>query len=667
MSDEHDDFDYLIADGEDAAPQRPDIGAKPSGKTLSADRALVAALFKTADTAAIREFLKCEVPQVIQLVAPSATWAKAVSNEIGRSYDKLVAVTVTERNKSGNDWLLVQLLARLSHGGHTIISCTDASELLPPAVARAVDFQLALPQVDAAMMRAAIRLFTGQRATGLKDEDLAELDFPDLVLCLRQGSTAGQCVERIRNVAQVRLKSQSGSDIGPRLEDLPLPAAIADWSRDMLADLQAVTRGDLSPDQLRHGVLEGPPGTGKTLIAGALARSAGWRFQSASLGDWFNSSDGNLGGVSKAIVGYFDELLKFDRVVGFVDECDSFPSRIALDASDRQWWTTVVNLMLTQIDRLRLSGKRVLLLAATNLYDFLDPALVRGGRLEQRVTVLGPQTEEEALDVLAHHVKAEISRDALQPLARFVFGATPASIAGWARTARAVARREGRAIGVADLFGVIAPADTRGPAEIREVAIHEAGHALVAVLLGLDLVSVSIISSGRVGGMTRTAELTSALTRAEVEDLATAYLGGRAADLTLGRGSHSGAALDIEMARTILGQACCHWGLYGIAGQLDPGSEEVAVFLERTIKRLLARALRLLADHREALAVLTDALVEKRLLKADEVQDLLALHLLVEKAPEHTAGTKVKAGRARTRPGGQTKRGPKLIGKGAAE
>ena len=91
----------------------------------------------------------------------------------------------------------------------------------------------------------------------------------------------------------------------------------------------------MAPANLRHSVLSGPPGTGKTLISGALARSAGWRFCSASIGEWFTTSDGNLGGVSRTCAGFFDRLLAQDCTIGFLDELDSLPSRNTSEYSSR--------------------------------------------------------------------------------------------------------------------------------------------------------------------------------------------------------------------------------------------------------------------------------------------------------------------------------------------
>lgn len=625
---------------------------------LSPGRALVLALLKGTDATAVRSALQSQVPQVVHLVAPSPAWARAVAGEIARSYNNIATIAVTEHKRTGNDFVTDQMLTRLTQGGHVVIASTDAPDLLPKAALRTIDLRLVLPAVDAGLLRLAIRLFCGEPVSGLKTTDLTGLDFPDLVMALRRGSTARECVERIRNLNRNRAQwAEAERNAGPRLEDLPLTGPVGVWARDTLADLQAVSRGDLSPDQLRFGVLEGPPGTGKTTIAGALARSAGWRFAAASMGDWFTNSDGNLGGVSKACVGFFDALLADDCVVGFLEEIDSLPDRAALDPRDRQWWTSVINLLLTQIDRVRLSGKPVMLLAATNYIERLDSGLRRGQRLEERVSVGPPETEDEILAIFAHYLRDEIPESELLPLARFALGATPATIAAIAKQGRAAARREGRDLVIDDLISVVAPADTRSPAEIRAVALHEAGHAVAALALGIGLVSVSVIERGWSGGVTQTEPLGSVLTRTDLEKLVTVYLAGRAADQVLGDvGAHSGAAVDLDMATQMLARGYCQWGLYDSLGHHDSGSAKVFDFVEESIKRLLVRATRLVSRHRDAVTRLADALEERRLLRGEEVIDLIAPLIFLTGERGCTTVPKAKSRQPGLPKGGSTSR-----------
>ncbi|WP_108462806.1 AAA family ATPase [Devosia naphthalenivorans] len=593
---------------------------------MDARRSLVTAALMGVNTIAVRRCLASSVPHVIIINTPSHAWSRALAAEIGQAYDNVSSTAVVENKKDSNQWTIDTMLQRIGIGQHQVFCTADASTLLPSLIHAAADVRLTLPAVDTRLLQRAISSFTGKSVRGMIDADMAGLDFPVLQLAMRPDSNARDCLLRLRRSADqaVSLRPGAKSQKGPALEDLPLGTDVAAWAYDMLGQLKDVTAGALAPDDLRHGVLAGEPGTGKTLVAGALAKSAGWSFHSASIGAWFNSSDGNLGGVSKSCVAFFDTLLAGDCVVGFLDEADSLPSRANLEPRDLQWWGTLINLMLTQIDRVRNSGKRVLLLAATNYYDRLDPALVRDGRLEQRVIVRAPRTEEEVFAIFAHYLKGEIDPAELAGIERFALGATPAMIAGWIRTARAEARSQDRALLAEDVVGAVVPSDTRSPEELLAVAVHEAGHAVVARALGIGVEAVSILSRGIAGGVTKTSNPSPFPNRDELEDMVTVLLGGRAADLVIGnKGAHAGAALDLEMATSLLVRGHCQLGLYDTLGAMVPEGGDAFQQVDKGLKRLLARAVRLVTENTAAVNSLAEALIERRLLSGAQLEAVI--------------------------------------------
>jgi cell division protease FtsH len=592
---------------------------------VRSDRLLVEALLK-GNTAAIRAALRSQTPQVIQLVSPSPDWAQALSRAIKSSHAEVRTLTVTELRKDKNEWLVARLQTDLSEGLHTILSTISAPGILPPKVLGAVDLRVELAPIDVAGVNRAIRAFCGQRASGLLPSDIDRLDFLDLVFALRPNSTARDCVKRIKALAENQRYSRLAGlqVIGPRLDDLPLPAAVRGWALGCLDELRQVGEGGLDPQQLRFAVLEGPPGTGKTMIAESLARSAGWHLVSATMGDWFNSSDGHLGGVSKAIVAFFDSVLESDNCIGFIDELDGLPDRATLDARDRQWWVPIVNLFIKQIDRVRSSGKPVMIIGATNYIDRLDAALLRPARMEQRVHVSVPQTEDELRAIFAYYLAPEIPEGELGPVASLAHGASPAQIESWAKEARSWAQHYQRELTIEDVLDVVAPPDHRDPDEIRAVAIHEAGHAFIATMLGIEVKHVSIIARDQSGGVTRTVPPGGMLNREQVENIVTVFMAGRAADLVLGvHGAHSGAALDIEMATSLLMRGLCAWGLYDTLGKLDPASEAAFDFADEAIKRLLHRALKLITQHRQQVMALASELQVRRFLKGEAVRLIL--------------------------------------------
>ncbi|ODT66226.1 MAG: hypothetical protein ABS75_27520 [Pelagibacterium sp. SCN 63-23] len=602
------------------------VESEAEDTSLRPDRLLVEALLK-GKTSAIRSVLKSDTPRVIQLISPSVEWAQAISRTIKRSHAGVRTLTVTELRKDKNEWLVGQLEIDLSEGLHTILSTTALPGLLPAKVQGAVDLRVELPPIDVAGVNRAIRAFCGQRASGLVSTDIERLDFLDYVFAMRPHSSARDCVKRIKSRAENQRHSGSagGKVTGPRLEDLPLPGAVRGWALSCLDELRQVSVGKLDPQQLRFAILEGPPGTGKTMIAETLARSSGWNIVSATMGGWFNSSDGYLGGVSKAIVAFFDAVMENDQTIGFIDEIDGLPDRATLDARDRQWWVPIVNLFIKQIDRVRSSGRKVMIIGATNYADRLDAALVRPLRMEQRVHVPIPESEDEIRAIFAYYLAAEIPASELSVVASVAEGASPAQIEGWVKEARSAAHHNQRDLTIEDVIDAVAPPDQRDPDEIRAVAIHEAGHAFIATHLGVGVKHVSIISRGASGGVTRTFKPGSMLNREQVEDLVTVFMAGRAADLVLGaHGAHSGAALDIEMATSLLMRSFCEWGLYDTLGKLDPKSEAAFDFADETIKRLLHRALKLITQHRHQVLALSGELQVRRFLQGDAVTRILS-------------------------------------------
>lgn len=153
-----------------------------------------------------------------------------------------------------------------------------------------------------------------------------------------------------------------------------------------------------------------------------------------------------------------------------------------------------------EIDRLRRSGRKIMLLGATNFYGRLDAALIRPGRLQQRISVLPPQSDDELIALMRYYLSADPADADLGKLARPGRGVTPAMVESWVKEARASARAEARSLTFADLPEAIVPKDARTPRDIRTIAIHECGRALVALRVGWKVETISILPEGNTGG-----------------------------------------------------------------------------------------------------------------------------------------------------------------------
>lgn len=583
----------------------------------AAGKALMTALLDAVDTTAIGAALKREVPHVVLLKAPSAAWAKALAKLVSETYTNTVAKAVTELKKDGNDGVIEELQRRLMARRHVVLVSQDPDTLLPTSVSGAVDVCLELPLPDRRIVAAAIALVSGKRPPSLKSSDIANLDFGDFELALRDGSNATDCVRRLRRAAAA--VEHINVVPGPRIEDLPLGRDVQLWSHQLLAQLRHVEAGSMSASEIAYPILEGPPGTGKTLLASAVARSAGWHFVASSVGGWFASSDGHLGGVVKAATAFIDSVLATPGTVGLIDELDALPDRATLSSKDREWWTPVITQILLQVDRVRRSNRPVILIGATNYYDRLDSALVRAGRLDNRVSVLPPSTAAEIQNVFEHYLGTNLDAATMALAARLAAGATPAQIAAWCHSAMSSARAAGRAIEPADLLKTVAPDSDRGDSETMAVAIHEAGHVALARHFGVKVHGVSILETGRSGGHTLTETLSSYPNRFELEIMVLILLGGRAADMAVGKGGHTGAENDLDRAGRLISDGIAIYGLYG---DLAPKRHQDQGLHDRTnhiLQSLMRVAVGVVCRDRRAILRLAETLVQHRVMTSEAV------------------------------------------------
>lgn len=403
-------------------------------------------------------------------------------------------------------------------------------------------------------------------------------------------------------------------------------------------------------------LLFGPPGTGKTYIARAVAGEAGVPFLSISGSDFVEM----FVGVGAARVrDLFEQAKKRAPAIVFIDEIDAVGRmRGAGMGGGHDEREQTLNQLLVEMDGFS-ANQGVIVMAATNRPDILDPALLRPGRFDRQVVLDRPDLKARVEILKIHSRGKPLAKEVdLEALAKRTPGFTPADLENVMNEAALLAaRKRKRRIGMEELEEAIQRV-VAGPRkksrilsekEKRVVAFHEAAHAIVAKRLpNCDPVQeVSIIPRGVTLGhvLQLPVEDRYLITKAEIIDKVTSALAGRAAEEMVFGEVSSGAANDLEQATKLVRKMIMEFGMSEKLGPLTFGrkegqvflgrdlvrerdfSEEVAAAIDREereiISRCYERAREILSENREILNRVAEALLEKETLKADELEELL--------------------------------------------
>jgi cell division protease FtsH len=404
-------------------------------------------------------------------------------------------------------------------------------------------------------------------------------------------------------------------------------------------------------------LLVGPPGTGKTLLAKAIAGEANVPFFSISGSDFVEMF---VGVGASRVRDLFEQGKKHAPCIIFMDEIDAVGRhRGAGLGGGHDEREQTLNQLLVEMDGFE-TNEGVILIAATNRPDVLDPALLRPGRFDRQVVVARPDVKgrEEILKVHSRRIPLAPNVD-LMVLARGTSGFSGADLANLVNEAALLAARQDKKIvemidfeNAKDkvLMGVERRSIIIPDAEKRTTAYHEGGHALVAYLLpGADpLHKVTIIPRGRALGLTMQLPTDDRYSYSKefLVNQITILLGGRAAEEIVFQQQTTGAGNDLEKATEMARKMVCEWGMSEKMGPLTFGkaeehiflgrevsrpkdySEETAILIDSEIKRIVmdsaSRAKQLLDSNLEKLHTLARALLERETLDGEEIHRILA-------------------------------------------
>ena len=463
---------------------------------------------------------------------------------------------------------------------------------------------------------------------------------------------------RVMNFGKSRARMSGGDKVKVNFGDV----AGADEAKQELEEVVEFLKhpkkyNDLGARIPKGVLLFGPPGTGKTLLAKAVAGEAGVPFFSISGSDFVEMF---VGVGASRVRDLFEQAKKNAPCIVFIDEIDAVGrQRGAGLGGGHDEREQTLNQLLVEMDGFA-ANEGIIIIAATNRPDILDPALLRPGRFDRQIVVDKPDVRGR-LAILKVHAKGKpIAQDAdLDILARRTPGFTGADLANLVNEAALLtARRNKHQIGMTELEEAIERV-MAGPErkshimsdeERRLTAYHEGGHTLVGMMLEhADPVhKVTIIPRGRAGGYTLMLpkEDRNYATRSELLDRLKVAMGGRVAEEVVLKEISTGASQDIKQASQIVRSMVMQYGMSDVLGPVAYGedanhqvflgrdlnnqrnySEEVASEIDKEVRRIMEDAYeacrQIITENRDKLELIANALLERETLTAAELEELM--------------------------------------------
>ncbi len=410
--------------------------------------------------------------------------------------------------------------------------------------------------------------------------------------------------------------------------------------------------------RIPRGVLMvGPPGTGKTYLARAVAGEARVPFYNISGSDFVEMF---VGVGASRVRDLFERAGAKAPCIVFIDELDAVGRhRGAGLGGGHDEREQTLNQLLVEMDGFASSSSTVIIVAATNRPDVLDPALLRPGRFDRQVVISLPDVRGREGILRIHANKLPLAKNVdFEAIARGTPGVSGAELKNMVNEAALLAaRNDRREVGAAEfeiakekvMWGIERRSLVMSDEERRVTAVHEAGHALVSIYTDdADPVhKCSIIPRGRALGLTwfLPHEERHTVSRSWCMAKLVGLLGGRAAEELVLNEITNGGANDIETATSLARRMVCEWGMSSRIGAVMMGRKEAEVFIgkelmradnlseeslrtvdeeiRRVVDEALDQARKILRKHRDALDALTGALLEREVLDRDAIDDIV--------------------------------------------
>lgn len=419
--------------------------------------------------------------------------ALALDYGFGRK-DSITFKQVFDSNGKRPDSAAIMLALATTARVVVVASCEEA---LSDSFVQVADAVVSVLRPNALHVQAAVYVCLGERVSHADAFFIAAMPLKMIAATLRKGRPIKTSILMMKRLVQDS-NAQTTDTALPRLEDLHGLGEAGKWGRELALDLADWRLGKINWGDIDRGILlSGPPGTGKTTFAGALARSCNAHLVIASLARW--QSTGHLGDLLKAMRASFNSARINTPSILFIDEIDAVGDRDKATGDNRQYHVEVVSGLLEQLDGAE-KREGVVVVGACNNPGRLDPALTRAGRLDRHIEIPLPDADAR-LGILRWHLRNDLMDDGLGTVVEAAEGWSGAAIEKLVRDGRRLARRQRRELQVGDLIESLPERYTFSASFMRRNAIHEVGHALVGLELGIgNLVEIRLSDSVDING-----------------------------------------------------------------------------------------------------------------------------------------------------------------------
>ncbi|WP_245437421.1 AAA family ATPase [Neorhizobium tomejilense] len=550
-------------------------------------------------------------------------------------HNEYVVVTIEETRRGEHHWFEA---ADALEAKEAVVVVIPNGAWVPPHVAIALDHIVRLDDIRPAHLAAAIYSATGSRVS-VKDAKML-LGYPrDLMFgAFRRGRPFPTAVARLEAFEKDEPEVEVG-ELG--VGDLSGFGDAKDWALDLALDLRDWKEGNIRWSDVDRGLLlSGPPGVGKTMFAAAVARTCGASFMETSTAQW--QAAGHLGDFLKAMRRTFREAAETAPTILFIDEFDAVGDRSKFSGDNAHYGVQVVNGLLEALDGAK-AREGVVVIAATNHPDTIDPALRRPGRLDRHVSVALPDYDDRK-NIVSLHLGGDLPSEAIAAAARATTGYSGADLAQLAKDARRIARRNRRKVEARDLVAVTPPI-LAVPQETRwAAAIHEAGHAIVGLELRYGSVAAIVLprevpARGDCLGQVEW-NVTPDRHRSEssYRDQVAMLMAGIAAEKAVLGQSYSGAGggsgSDLQRATDLATMMVACLGMGSLTyhhadtqqdlADLRKSDPTIRKLVEDLLTQELKRSITIIERLRSSLDLLAEALITTEVLTGDQISKILA-------------------------------------------